>query len=263
MDRRDFVKMFLMSTGLAATWNLPKASATTSKEVLDSKFGPAIRVCDKCLEILAGVEDFETMLSTRELNGNKMRELVARVKFRTKPRSVYMIFGKPHEGREVIFVEGQNNNELLVHEVGIKSIVGPIQLDPNGKMAMQESHYPITQFGLDMLIEGYRAQWEQEALLPGVEVKYYPNAAIGDTECKVIESRHTTKSDDAKFAQSRLYLDAKTHLPVRSQQYVFPKKKKEDEPILYEEYTYLDMKTNVGFKDIDFDPKNPNYNFNL
>lgn len=261
MDRRDFVKLFLMSTGLAATWKLPSANAKTAKEVLDSKFGPAIRICDKCLEILEKVEDFETLLHTRELDGNKLREKVARVKFRAKPRSVYMIFGKPHEGREVIYVEGKNNNEMLVHEVGLKSIVGPIQLDPHGKLAMQESHYPITQFGLDLMIQGYREQWEQEALMPGVEIKFFPNAAIGDTECKVIETSHSTRSDDIKFAQTRLYLDAKTHLPVRSQRYVFPRRKKDDTPVLYEEYTYLEMKTNVGLKDLDFDPNNPNYHF--
>jgi hypothetical protein len=88
MDRRDFVKMFLFSSGLATAWNLPLARAKTSQAVLDSKLGPAIRICDKCLEILDGVKDFETLLHTRELNGNKMRELVARVKFRREPRSV-------------------------------------------------------------------------------------------------------------------------------------------------------------------------------
>jgi hypothetical protein len=33
------------------------------------------------------------------------------------------------------------------------------------------------------------------------------------------------------------------------------------EPELHEEYTYLNVKTNVGLKDIDFDVSNPKYNF--
>jgi hypothetical protein len=32
-------------------------------------------------------------------------------------------------------------------------------------------------------------------------------------------------------------------------------------PKLIEEYTYLNVKINNGFKDIDFDVNNPNYNF--
>jgi len=34
-----------------------------------------------------------------------------------------------------------------------------------------------------------------------------------------------------------------------------------DKPVLLEEYTYERMRVNVGLKNLDFDPRNPRYQF--
>lgn len=261
MDRRQFVKVSFASLGLTCCPSFRFLKAAVSQEVLDSKMGPAIRICQKCIELLGDVEDFQALFHKREWNGKQLDEAVARVKYRRTPKSVYMIFGKPHEGREILYVEGKNNNEILVHEVGLKSLVGTISIDPNGKLALGQSHYSITEFGLERMVHGVADLWEKIALIPGVEVKYYPKASIGETACQVIETKHPRDLDSIPYAQSRLYLDAKTHLPVRVQHYKYPEGRKKAEPYLYEEYTYLEMETNVGFTDQDFDPQNPNYHF--
>ncbi len=36
-----------------------------------------------------------------------------------------------------------------------------------------------------------------------------------------------------------------------------------DKPELLEAYTYLDLKINPGFTDMDFNPKNPDYGFEI
>ena len=33
------------------------------------------------------------------------------------------------------------------------------------------------------------------------------------------------------------------------------------QPVLEEEYTYSDIKVNVGLTDLDFDPNNPDYSY--
>ena len=42
------------------------------------------------------------------------------MKVRHEPFSVYMWFLKPFQGREVLYVDGQNNNEMVVLEAGLK-----------------------------------------------------------------------------------------------------------------------------------------------
>lgn len=264
MERRHFLQLGLASASATlaplAGASLLAADKTDREAIAKSKLGPVCRICYKCLEIAEAVEDFESLFIKRERIGKKLVEQAARMKVRHNPLSVYMLFGKPNEGREIIWVEGQNDNEILVHETGIKSVVGTLSIDPNGKWAMGENHYPITLSGLPTLFKQLLKQWEHDALhLPEVEVKFYSNAKIGETPCRVIETKQPRKQG-VRFNMTRLYLHAETNLPVRTQQYEFPKQRG-GKPVLYEEYTYLDMQTNIGLTDLDFDTKNPNYNF--
>ena len=75
-----------------------------------------------------------------------------KMKVRHEPFSVYMHFDEPHAGREVIFVEGRNNNNLLVHEAGFASLIGTLELEPTGSQAMAENRYPITKAGIQKMI---------------------------------------------------------------------------------------------------------------
>lgn len=225
-----------------------------------SKLWPAIQVCYQCLDLLNKVEDYEAVFVKKERDGRKLEESAMRVKVRHNPFSVYMLFGKPHEGREVIYVDGRNNGDLLVHETGLKSVVGTIALDPKGDRAMQDNHYSITDFGMKSMVLQLAEMWEANALIPSAEVKYYPKATIGDLACKVVEVKNHQPVRGAVHYITRLYLHDETNLPIRMQHFSFPKKK-ESEPQLFEEYTYMNVKSNIGLKDLDFDISNPNYNF--
>jgi hypothetical protein len=48
---------------------------------------------------------------------------------------------------------------------------------------------------------------------------------------------------------------------VRYAAYHWPQTQDDKIGPVIEEYTYLDLKINVGLTDADFDPENPNYNF--
>ena len=50
------------------------------------------------------------------------------------------------------------------------------------------------------------------------------------------------------------------NVPIRYAAYSWPKDPG-GKPVLEEEYTYLDVKLNVGLGEIDFDPDNPGYDF--
>src|SRR5439155_5986560 len=58
------------------------------------------------------------------------------MKVMRQPFSVYMSFIKPYAGREVLYVQGQNNGKLTVLDAGFTRVFGKIDLDPNGTRAM-------------------------------------------------------------------------------------------------------------------------------
>lgn len=265
MERRQFVNLVLSSVGTSLVFANPlhltgAEPVKVAAALENSKLKAPIKLCRQCEELLEKYDDYEAVFIKRELIGRKMNEAVMKVKVRQDPLCVYMLFGKPYEGREVIFVEGKNNNEILVHETGIKSLAGTLSLDPHGSLAMKGNHHSINKFGIKNLVTELADLWIAEAHLPNIEVKYYPKAKIGEMACKAIEVVHPKEIAGASFHITRFYLDAKTNIPVRLQHYSFPTKPGA-EPDLYEEYTFLEFEPNQGFKDIDFDIENPNYNF--
>lgn len=243
----------------------PGAPPRVANRVSDTSGGkahklmPAIKIANSCRSSLAKVRDYEATFSKRELVGNSMVAHTMDIRLREEPFSVYMRFRQPHEGREVIYFSGRNGGKILAHESGVKSIVGTVALLPTSSRAMDESRYPITMVGISKMLDQIVSQWESELKYDEVDVKYYPNAKIGDVECKVIQTSHPERRSHFKFHMTRLYLDRSNNMPIRVEQYAFPNGN--SKPALVEEYTYTNIKPNVGLTDADFDTKNSKYNY--
>ena len=62
------------------------------------------------------------------------------------------------------------------------------------------------------------------------------------------------------FYQVQLYIDRELGLPIRFEAYDWPETANAP-PELVEEYSYSDLKLNVGLGDIDFDVSNEDYAF--
>ena len=62
------------------------------------------------------------------------------------------------------------------------------------------------------------------------------------------------------FHKVLLFIDREHGLPIRFEAYDWPRSPGAA-PDLIEEYTYNDLKTNVGLTDRDFDPNNASYSF--
>lgn len=222
---------------------------------------PALELAKSSRESTVKLGSYSTTFIKREVLKDKEEPVrqVMEMKFREEPFSVYLKFIEPHAGREVIYMEGKNKGKLQVHESGIASIVGIVTVAPDGKEVMKENRYPLTMIGMTKMLDKIIEQWTAELKLPGCEVKTYAQAKVGEIECKMIESIQTKEQAGVKFHKTRLYIDKKTNLPVRVEQYGFAKKGAE--PTLIEEYTYSDIKTDVKLSDLDFDTKNTAYKF--
>ena len=220
---------------------------------------PALEHAYNARDAVSQVKDYQATFSKAELIGQKMLRTKAQLKLREEPYSVYMLFEAPHNGREVIYVAGRNNGKLVAHETGIKAIVGTVSLDPTSQSALEENRYPITMCGIRNMLDQLIQQWEGETRYGEVEVKYFPDARMGDLQCKVIETSHPRPRKQFKFQMSRLFIDKSSGLPVRLEQYAFTNDPQK--PRLVEEYSYTNLQTNIGLRDSDFDQTNPNYAF--
>ena len=86
------------------------------------------------------------------VNGKLLEEETILLKFK-KPFKMYMKWIKdPYKGREVLYVEGWNENQIKVHEGGITGIV-TLNLNPGGFMAMKGNRHPVTDTGIGHLIK--------------------------------------------------------------------------------------------------------------
>jgi Protein of unknown function (DUF1571) len=249
----------LATTAFAGT---RKPAATANSEHPLAKF---LQITEKSRKALAAVDDYTALFVKMEVvRGRKYPHSMA-MKFRSKPFSVYLYFTDKHKGRRVLYVEGQNGGKLLAKDGGFGAIVGTIALLPDSPKAMEEGRYPITKIGMANMLQAVVVQWKQELNSPHIRTKMMQGSKLKPhdrrlptMECYVLESEHTKQEKGVEFFRTRLYLDMKTHLPVRVEQYGFPKRAGRKPPLLAE-YTYWNLKTNVDLKDADFSRNNPQY----
>jgi hypothetical protein len=241
---------------VATAQSEPAAGATP-----EHPLKPAIKLARQSRDAAKELKQYRALFTKKEMVKGRMYASQMQMKFRVEPMSVYLRFVNPeHAGREVLYVEGQNNGLMLAHETGIKAIVGTVKIDPNSEIALAEARYPVTRIGLENLAEGVALQWEKEAAFGESDVKYYPDAKLGEKPVLVIESTHPVKRNQFRSAITRLWIDKETRMPIRVQQYDFPTTPG-GQPVLVEDYTYTEVEPNVELTERDFDARNPSYQF--
>ncbi|MEN6407307.1 MAG: DUF1571 domain-containing protein [Thermoguttaceae bacterium] len=210
------------------------------------------------------IQDYSATVAKRERIAGKVGEYEYMfVKLRQHPFSVYMYFlGPPAiKGQEVLYVEGQNDNNMWAHTVGVKNtLFGTVSIKPDGPVAMRGQRYPLTELGILNLTRRLVEVGEQDVNFGECDVKFYEGAKINNRVCTCIEVVHPVPRRNFRYHLARIFVDKELNLPIRYESYDWPKEKG-GAPELLEEYTYLNLKLNNGFTNADFDTKNPNSKF--
>ncbi|WP_437187977.1 DUF1571 domain-containing protein [Planctomicrobium sp. SH668] len=257
MRRRTF--LWWNACLLGAAWGARSASAQDQPQ--EHPLVPAIQLLKQSYEVVQKVQDYEATLIKREMVNGKLLHQRIRLRIREAPFSVYMFFEDPNPGRQVLFVNGQYNNELLVRDAsGITALAGTMNLAIDSPQVMAENRHVITDMGMKRMLELLAVQWQEESKYGECNVKFYPGAKMGNAECEVIECSHPRPRRQFPYHMTRVFLEKQSRLPIRVENYGFPPEPNQQAPLL-EEYTYVNVKTNVGLKDADFDRRNPNYSF--
>lgn len=222
----------------------------------------AKRIIASCQTRYQQVRDYTCTFYKRERIDNELQAFnVMQMKARTRPFSVYFRFTQPYSGREAIYVHGRNANKVVVHDVGLnKVLAGTLELDTRSRRAMDGNRHPITEAGLGNLIETVARRWAVEMQPGETQVKITPNVKVGDRVCTMIESTHPRRSPNYMFRTAKVYVDSELNLPIRFEAYDWPHRAG-GAPVLMEEYTYTNLRLNVGLSERDFDPSNASYSF--
>jgi hypothetical protein len=210
------------------------------------------------------VKDYTCVIVKQErLDGNLGEPQFMAAKIRQQPFSVFLDFLKPDDirGREVLYVAGANDGDLLVRNgSGWTRSLGMLKLPPTGPIAMHDNRYPITDLGLMPLTQRLLEIARRDRGFGEIEVHFFKNAKVNTRVCTLIEVVHPIERRTFLFHKAQIYIDDELNVPIRYAAYMWPKKSG-DEPPLDEAYTYLNLKLNVGLTDADFDPHNPKYHF--
>jgi hypothetical protein len=249
---------YSFSPSSSRTAGLSSASAAQPQE---HPLTPFVKLAKESRNTIAAVRDYEALFTKRELVGRTLFTGQMQIKVRHEPFGVYLRFVDANNGREVIYAGSRYQNHLMAHEPpgSLRNLVGTVSLDPMSPTAMAEGRHPINHIGMLKMVDAVIDMWQEEMKYGESDCQFYPNAKLQGTDCQVCECTHPRPRRQFKFHRTRLFIDKKTNFPVRCEEWGFPPAG--GEPYLLEEYTYTDIKTNVGLNDSDFDVRNRKYHF--
>jgi hypothetical protein len=260
-----------LEPGVESHW----ITANISQEKIDQSEHPLVPLLEVAELALQRIDskyfDYTAVLTNQvRYNGNLREQNKLAVKIRharvlddgTKiPFSIYTKFIEPaaNAGREVIWMDGWNDGNLMVHLTGWQNLMR-ISLEPSGSLAMEGNLYPVTMIGMRNLLRQILEKGTRDLKRePGI-VKLKRGLKMDNRIVTMIESIHPVRSEHFDYHIARIFLDEELGLPVGYEGYVWPEKEGEP-PVLLEKYFYSEIQVNVGLTDSDFDPANTNYEF--
>ena len=202
------------------------------------------------------IQDYKCIFLRDEFIDGEWNKNILNLKVRHAPFSVQMEWLAPpiKKDRKVAYIEGKNNGKMLVKQLLT------LKLDPQESVRRKESRHTILEAGLKNMINRYANSWEKEMRMNSTKV------TIEEREEKVSIQGHdyvhncivvTTTHDPSmrqqfQYSKARVYFDRSTGLPFRSEGYDWPAPG-QAAGVLLERFTYLDLRTNLGLKDKDFE----------
>ena len=184
------------------------------------------------------------------------------LKLRHKPFGVYMKWITGDQGREVLYVDGMNDNRMTVHPGGWKGrFVPALKIDPEGSIALSEARHPVTMVGLLKLCDEIisRRKTEIERHHP-VRCRLMENETANERPCYCFVSTYLDRKNSTEYRKSIQYIDKELLLPVCVKNFSWPEENQTfsddaalDAATLVEHYTYTDLQSNQQLAAKDFD----------
>jgi hypothetical protein len=203
----------------------------------------------------ARVQDYTCTFIKREKLGDELGPPnVMFMKVRATPFSVGFHWLEPKEltGQEVYYVAGKNDGKMRARGAGLLGRIGYVSLPTDDARARKASRHSITEAGIGNLIERFGKGWaaERGQSRSVVKVGTYTYAK---RRCTRVEVTHPGKPDGkCAYYRSLVYFDRETALPIRVENYDWPKDLGGSGDLL-EMYCYVGLRLNPGLAADAFD----------
>jgi len=176
------------------------------------------------------------------------------LKFR-KPFSLYMKWmNEPHEGSELLYVAGWNENRVKAHRGGFFGFV-TLDLDPMDPRLLANNLHPVTDMGIGHLVTTVAANVRAAINAGELGFSEQGDEFVYGRKTQVVEvvfpSQRAGGGDGHRFVINQ---DVESRILIRFRVY-------DRDGQLLENYGYEGLDTNARLADADFDPAHSDYRF--
>ncbi len=251
---------------VAANAAIPSSSAASQ---VTSALQRKVDMLKQGRKFLQATPDYTAVFSKQELVGDQLLELQdISLKCRHAPFSVYLRWLSGDVDRELLYVDGQNDGEMIVHGGGWKARLPALSISPDSSLAMQESRYPVTKAGilgtLDIMLEIHAEDVAKDRLARSEQLA---DEEFDGRQCAafLLEYRDATLSPT--YRKSITLIDKEWNVPLYTRNFGWPNVGETatgdelDEATLIEFYTFTEVEFRQQLATADFDRGNEEYLF--
>jgi hypothetical protein len=247
---------------------------TTESASAEVPMSEVLQLAEESLQhLIANVDGYTTRMIKHEQDRNGVLQEPSEMFMKIRTRHVggepgqglraYLRFETPEsaKGREVIWIEDQNDGQLLVREAGFLGSMMTAKLEPTNFLAMRGQRYPITELGLTNLVRKLIERGSRDVDNPDVRVIRTPGHEFDGKSLTLLQIQRSQPSDQPDdFSLAEVVIDEEQKLIVSFRSFGWPESEGETPPLI-ESYEYHDLIINPKLTDLDFDPANPDYTF--
>jgi len=245
-----------------------------------------LRLLAESKKAFAGVKDYKCLYLRDEYFENEKepgkyieQKNVMELRVRHEPFTLLMAWKSDDilkAGRKLVYPSNGKPDKMFVHMPGLLGrLAGEKDLDEGVKR--KETRHTPDKAGIKNMLDRFEESWQKElphtqVEIQEVEFKLSVDGKEYRLDCLRVTTLHPPAHKEAydnagfRFYKTQLYLDytdKKIGFPVQMKGYFWPKSTPASStaaptqvPLqLMENFVYLDVKTNLGLKDEDFDPK--------
>jgi len=244
------------------------AVATAVDTATNANLAHKVRLLEQGEAFLAGITSYRATLTKQELVGDELvGEQTIEMKCRHEPFSVYLNWRTGDPGREVLYVQGANNDCLIAHDGGWKARIPAFSLAVNSPLALRDARYPVTHAGLLNLSRMMLAIHRNDLKLANVKECSLHPGEFDQRPCLVFTTVYNSSETSPTYRKSITMIDREWNLPVSTRHFEWPQSESTvdeeslDAETLIESYSFTGVTLSGDLTPQDFDRSNPDYRF--
>jgi len=263
-----------------------------------SESAPEVAILEKVFATNHALDGVKvTMLIKERIDGELIHKKTD-FKISYNPYKIYLKQYYPHQGLEILYIDGENNDKVLLNRNTIA--ISNLKLDPLGNLMRKDNHHSIYRAGFSYFLEvvenlynkydkndvsiwQYKGQVKYDNIFCykivflNTNFRYVPyTVRNGETlesiskkllvcDYLILEKNREIKSFEDLTPGTTIMVPsdyAKQIVMYIDQKREFPVGLKNyDDKGLFQEYTYVEYELNPTFSKLDFSIENPDYGF--